>query len=97
MRGVLSWFSRDKDVVEVDDDLSFINLESEYFVHHGLEGRRGICESEEHDGGFVKPVIGTKSGFVLIPFFYPDIVVSPSHIKFGEVLGILECVNEFGY
>jgi hypothetical protein len=40
-------------------------------------------------------VIHPKSGFILISFFYADIVKSPMDIEFDKVLGPLEFIDEF--
>ena len=38
--------------------------------------------------------MGDEGGFPLVAFFYSDIVISPSYIKLGKDLGILEFVDE---
>jgi hypothetical protein len=38
----------DENVIEVNDNMPLCNKVCEDVIHHGLEGRRRICESEEH-------------------------------------------------
>jgi hypothetical protein len=86
----------DEDVVNVHYDLSVIDLDSENFVHHGLEGSGRICKAKEHDSGFVKTTIGSEGSLPLISLLYADIVISPSDIKLCKILGILKGVDKVG-
>ena len=60
---------------------------SEDFIHHPLEGRRRVAEAKEHDSGFKQAPVGPESGFPLISFFDPHIVVPPPNVQLGEVPG----------
>ena len=40
-------------------------------------------------------MIGLESHFPLVSFHDPDIIVSPLHIQFSEVLGTFELIHEF--
>ena len=59
-----------------------------------MEGGERIGHAEEHDGGFIKSSVGDEGGFPLVAFLDSDIVISPSYIKLGKDLGILEFVDE---
>jgi hypothetical protein len=88
-------FWEDEDVVDVHYDLSIVNLDSENFVHHGLESSGWIRKAKEHDSGFVETAIGSKGGLPFISFLYTDIVVTPTNVKFGKILSILKGCNGF--
>ena len=60
----------DGDVVHVDHYAPFIDEIAENRVHHGLEGGRRVCESEEHDRRFVKPFVGYEHCFPSVLWFY---------------------------
>lgn len=84
-----------EDIIEVDSDFALSDQVLEYVVHHPLEGGWGIGETKEHYSGFKKSTVHPERSFLLISFLDLDIVVSPANIKFGEILGALELVNEF--
>jgi len=92
---VVYFFGEDKDVVHVDDDPSFAGFKYEEIIHHRLKGGRRVAESEKHYSGFEESFVGFEGHFPLISVFDTDIVVSPSDIQFGEILGAFEFVNEF--
>ena len=69
-----------QDVVHIDRDMPGCNQFFEEVVHHSLERGLGIGESEEHDQGFEGSFRRLKRCFPLIPFFDPDVVVSPSYV-----------------
>jgi hypothetical protein len=75
----------DEDVIDVDANDALENQILEDLVHHGLERRRGIGQSEVHDEGFKEPTVGAKRGLPLVTFLYPHVVVTPSHIQLREV------------
>src|SRR6266702_2074811 len=77
--------SGDSDVVHVDSDgctewFVFENDVSVYVVHHGLEGRWRISESEVHDCRCEKSVSGFKCCFLLVSFTDANVVVPPSDV-----------------
>ena len=86
----------DKEVVHVYDEPSFCNHIPKGIRHESLKGGGGIGHAEEHDSGFVKSSVGDEGSFPLVAFFYSDIVISPSHIKLGEDLGVFKFVDEIG-
>ena len=61
-----------------------------------MKGGGRVGHAEEHDSGFIKSSVGDEGGFPLVAFFYSDIVISPSHIKLGEDLGVFKFVDEVG-
>jgi hypothetical protein len=81
----------DKDIVQVDSDLALNDQVSEDRVHEGLEGGRRVGESEEHDKRFKESLVGGEGS---LPFLDTDVVVSPTNVELGEVLGALESVDD---
>src|SRR6266702_6066986 len=63
-------------------------------VHHGLESRWQVGESEIHDCRFKKSVSGFKRRFLLVSFANAYIVVPPSDIKLRIDVGIAEVTDE---
>ena len=49
----LPWARMHSHVIHVDGELSTGYLVAEQGIHHGLEGRRRVAESEEHYGWLV--------------------------------------------
>src|SRR5260221_5549835 len=62
-------------------------------VHHHLEGGWGISESEERNCWLKESLRGEEHGFPLISFFYADIIIPPSYIKFGKEGTASEAIN----
>jgi hypothetical protein len=61
---------QDENVVEVDTDHSFHNEILEYVVHHRLEGRGGISESEKNiTKGLNSPQLVQNAAFHSSPSF----------------------------
>src|ERR1700761_6834356 len=50
-------------------------------VHHCLEGRWGIGETEEHDSRFIEPSVCFEGSLPLVPFLDLYIVIPPSDIQ----------------
>jgi hypothetical protein len=46
--------TEDKDIIKIDMDKAFIDLDSEDIIHHCLEGHRGVGKSKEHNERFIK-------------------------------------------
>ena len=63
---------------------------TEAYIYHSLEGGGHIAESEEHDKGFKKTLIGDEYSFPFVSFLNPNIVESPMNVNDCEVLGRLE-------
>ena len=78
----------DKEVVHANDEPSFCNHIPEGIGHESLKGGWGVGHAEEHDGWFIKSLVGDEGGFPLVAFLYLDIVISPSYVKLGEDLGV---------
>src|SRR6266702_3666439 len=62
-------------------------------VHHRLESRWGVGETEIHHGRFKKPVSGFEGCLVFVPFADTDVIVSPSYIEFCVDV----CVAQIAY
>ena len=86
----------DKEVIHVYDEPSLCNHIPEGIGHKLLKGGGRIGHAEEHDSGFIKSSVGDEGGFPLVTFLDSDIVISPSHIKLGEDLGVFKFVDEIG-
>jgi len=71
----------DQDVIHIDRYPSFSYFFFEDVVYHGLEYCGGVGESEEHYFWFEQSLVGGEGCLPFIPFFDPDIVISPSYIK----------------
>ena len=72
------------EVVHVDDEPSFCKVVCEDMVHEHLEGRQRIALAEEHHCRFIKP----------ISLLNLNIVIPPPDIKFDEIPGMFESINE---
>ena len=84
----------DKEVVHVDDELSFSDHVPERVVHEPLERGRGVAKAKEHDSRFEESFVCDESGLPLVAVLDTDIVVPPSNVKFGEVASIFQLVHE---
>ena len=71
-------------VVHVDCDTSFVDEVVEYGVHHSLEGGRGVGQSEEHNHGFVEPLVRYEGCLPSVLRFDEDFVVSPFDVEACE-------------
>src|SRR6266702_4749936 len=89
----------DTDVVHVDTDsgpqrFMFGDDFTVDVVHHGLEGRWRVCESEIHDCGFEKTVSGFECCLLFIAFTDADIVIPPSDIDLCVYVCVAEVADE---
>jgi len=84
------------EVVHVDDEPSFCKVVGEDMVHERLKGRWGVALAEEHNRRFIDPVRSGESGFPLVGLLYPNVVISPPDIEFGEISGVFESIDEIG-
>ena len=84
----------DEDVVHVDDKNVATDEVTEDVVHHVLECRRRVRETEEHDRGFEEAAIGNESRLPLVAFLDADVVEAPTHVHLGEDLGVFDLVND---
>src|SRR3979490_940971 len=85
---------KDEDVVEINGDDTLGDKVLKNLVHHRLEGRRAVGQSEVHHERFKQTAISSKRCFPFIPFFYPHIVIPPADVELGEVLRAFKSVNE---
>src|SRR6266404_1268593 len=93
--------SGNEDVVHVDNNTSSLRQEAELniledLVHHCLECTWGIRQPKEHNPWFEKTIFGLESCFLFIPHLDPNVVVTPSYVKFGEDICILYLTDEIG-
>ncbi|KIN95622.1 hypothetical protein M404DRAFT_165405 [Pisolithus tinctorius Marx 270] len=81
-------FHEDHQVVDIDHkDVLHV---TEDVIHHILEGRRRVAETEVHDQWFICPFMSDEGSLPFVSFLYTNIVVSPSEIHLGEELTALE-------
>src|SRR6266702_547156 len=90
---------RDSNVVHVDPNscakgFMFEDDVTVDVVHHGLEGRWRIGESEIHDRGFEKSISGFERCFLLVSLANAYIVVPPSNIELHIDVCIAEIVDK---
>jgi len=86
----------DEDIIHVNCYLAFSYEICEYRVHEGLESGGAISHAKIHNLGFIQPLVSDYSSLPLVPFMYANIVISPSDIKFGEVLCLCQLFNDIG-
>ncbi|KDQ32417.1 hypothetical protein PLEOSDRAFT_1034529, partial [Pleurotus ostreatus PC15] len=84
----------DQDVVQIDNNHTFHNELPEQVVHHGLEGRRAVGQSEEHHQRFEESARSPKCGLPLITLLDPDIVETPPDVELGEVASVPEFIHQ---
>src|SRR3981189_1201941 len=83
-----------EDVVDGNGDDSLGDEVFENLIHHRLESRRAVGQSEVHHERFKQTAISSKRRFPFIAFFYPHIVIPPADVELGEVLRAFESVDE---
>ena len=79
-----------KEVIHVDDKLSFSDHVSEQVIHEPLECGRGVAKAKEHDCWFEESFVGDKGSLLLVTIFDADIIVSPMNVKLSEVASIFQ-------
>jgi len=84
------------EVVHVDDEPPFRNVVGEDMVHEHLKGRWRVALAKEHNHGFVEPIRSGESSLPLVSLLNLNIVIPPPDIKFGEIPGVFERVDEIG-
>ena len=89
-------FSMDAEIIDIDLEPTFSDHVGENAVHKRLKSGGTVAKSKEHYGRFEKAKGRDKCALPLILFLDSNVVISPSHVKFGEQGGILHVVNEFG-
>ncbi|KAF9800169.1 hypothetical protein IEO21_10419 [Rhodonia placenta] len=65
-------------------------------IHHRLEGRGGVGETEEHHQGFVQSLVSHKGHLPFISGFDPDIIVSPSNVELHKERSTVEFIYHLG-
>ncbi len=65
-------------------------------VHHRLEGRWGVGETEIHHCRFEKPISGFKGCFVFVSFPNAYVVVPPSYVEFCVDMRVAQITYEIG-
>src|SRR3981189_1888794 len=85
---------KDKNVIEINGDNTLGDKVFENLVHHRLEGRRAVGQSDVHHERFKQTMICSKRRFPFIAFFYPHIVIPPADVELGEVLRAFKSVNK---
>jgi len=84
------------EVVHVDNKPSFSKVVGEDMVHKRLKRRRRVALAKEHYGRFVEPVRSSESSLPLVGLLDSNIIVSPSNIKFREIMAVFESIDEIG-
>ncbi|GBG88339.1 hypothetical protein CBR_g46904 [Chara braunii] len=85
----------DEDIIEVDDDTNFQEVE-ENVIHCRLECGGGVCEAEGHHEEFVVPELGTKGGLVGLLLADADLVEATAKVDLGKILGSTESIEKLG-
>ncbi len=89
-----SGLSENEDVVHVDAYKAVPDQIREDVIHHRLEGRRTVRESEEHHQRLKHAPVCLERGLPLVSLSDPHIVVSPPHIQLRKVPGTLQTLHE---
>ena len=76
----------DYDVVHINQPFAAINELHQFIIHHYLNGRRGVCETEEHDRRLKEAVTSLERSLPLVAFLDSDIVISPADVEFCKPL-----------
>jgi hypothetical protein len=71
-------------------------------VHHGLKGRRGVREAEEHDHRLKQSSVRLESGLPLVTIADANVVVSPTDIELRKecqstTVHSREPIHQFAY
>src|SRR6266436_4117968 len=80
----------DRDIIHIAYGLAIVDEILEDIIHHHLEGHGGVTQSKEHDGWLKQSSVSSECSLPLIPFLDLHIVESPSEIKYGEELSVVE-------
>src|SRR5882762_10289872 len=76
--------SKDKDVVNIDDDTSCPEDGVEQVVHDSLEGCGGVAEAKIHDLRYETAKGSEECGTEPVLWRNTNVVESPTNIKFSE-------------
>ena len=83
----------DAQIVHIDLKPFLRDHVGEDMIHECLEGQWGITEAKKHDCRFIETKGGDKCCLPLIFFSNANVIITPSHIEFGEKGGILHVVD----
>jgi hypothetical protein len=86
-------FGEDEDIIK-ENNAKEIEEIVEAIVGISLKGRRCICKAKRHDEVFEVAVTGSKGSFPFVALSNPYPIVCLLHVKPGEVLGILEPIEQ---
>ena len=64
-------------------------------IHKGLESRRSIAKSKEHDGWFKESKRGDECPLPLVLFSNMNVVESPLDVELGKDHRIVHVINQF--
>ncbi|KDQ30026.1 hypothetical protein PLEOSDRAFT_1027867, partial [Pleurotus ostreatus PC15] len=84
----------DQNVIQIDNDHTFRNELPEEVVHHGLEGRWAIRQSEEHYQRLEESTRSPERGLPLVALLDPDVVETPPDVELGEVASVPEFIHQ---
>ena len=76
-----------KDVIQIDNDMSLVNKVFKEGIHEGLKGGWGVTKPKCYDEGFKEAKRGFKSGFSLIAGFYANVVITRVQVELGKIAG----------
>src|SRR5258705_1869114 len=89
----------DEDIIHIAYGLTIVDEVLEDIIHHHLEHHRGVTQSKEHDSWLKQPSVSSECSLPLIPFLDPHVIESPSEVKYGEELVIVEAqlgIGDYG-
>src|SRR5712672_3385440 len=86
----------EENIIEVDDEMAFIDKIQEDGVHKGLEGYGCVTKTKGHDKWLEEAKRALDGCFPFVTFSDTDVIVTPTDIKLGEVTRSLELIDEFG-
>src|SRR5882762_547643 len=81
--GFHGW-SKNEDVINIDDDTSCPEDRVKQVVHDSLEGGRGVAEAKVHDLWDEIAEGGEECSMEVVLWCYLNVVKSPANIKLGE-------------
>ena len=82
-----------ENVIHIDEYKSCVDEIPEESIHHRLEHCRRVGKTKEHHQRFKHSSVHFEGGFPFIAFLDLNIVISPTDIKLGEDLSILQSLT----
>src|SRR6267154_3605376 len=86
----------EENIIEVDNEMSFIDKVRKDGIHKGLKGRRCVTKAEGHDEWFKEAERALEGCFPFVTFSNTDVIVTPANVELCEVVRTLEFIDEFG-